>query len=202
MKINDLFEDMEKHLLEDEKPSEFFNRCTENPVFKEEPFLMLYRLTQTKQSPQYHPEGNVWNHTMMVLDEAAKVKSESSDPRAFMWAALLHDIGKPDTTRVRKGRITSYNHEQLGEKLTEKFLFCFSIEDKKFVSKVKALVRWHMQILFSEKKLPYGNLKVMKEQVDSRDIALLTLCDRLGRGNADPEREKEAVNKYYAKISR
>jgi putative nucleotidyltransferase with HDIG domain len=49
---------------------------------------------------------------LLVVDEAAKRKAYSTDQRVFMWAALLHDIGKPASTRLRKGRITAYNHDK------------------------------------------------------------------------------------------
>jgi len=138
---------------------------------------------------------NVWNHTMLVIDEAAKVKSKSSDSRAFMWAALLHDIGKPDTTRIRKGKITSYEHDKLGAKMSKEFLeqFKSNVEnnvDDKFIEKVASLVRWHMQILFVVKSLPFADINRMKEQAPVCDIALLGLCDRLGRTGANREEEE------------
>ncbi len=71
----------------------------------------------TGQSPQHHPEGSVWNHTLLVVDEAAKIKEQSADPRTFMWAALLHDLGKPSTTMRRKSKITSYDHDKVGAQL-------------------------------------------------------------------------------------
>lgn len=199
MKKEELFQEMEKHLMEDEKPSLYFKTCSENSLFKEEPFLMLKRLQDTKQSPKYHPEGSVWNHTMMVVDEAAKVKNESSDSKAFMWAALLHDIGKPDTTKTRKGRIISYDHDVLGEQLTIQFLQEFTA-DKELIGKIAALVRWHMQILYVLKDLPYKNITAMKKQVDSKDITLLTWCDRMGRGNAVAETERKDIDAFYEKV--
>ena len=92
---------------------------------------MLYQLKRTDQSPLHHPEGNVWNHTLLVLDEAAKVRRISRDPKVFMWAALLHDIGKPETTRIRKGKITAYDHDKAGAELSKEFLRQFS-DDAEF----------------------------------------------------------------------
>lgn len=65
---------------------------------------MLHRLKGTEQSLLHHPEGDVWNHTLLVVDEAANVKNKSTDAAVFMWAALLHDIGKPDTT-TKPGKV-------------------------------------------------------------------------------------------------
>ena len=201
---NKIFQSMNEHLLLDEKPSGYFESLNASKIYTEYPFTTLGRLRETQQSPIHHPEGNVWNHTMLVIDEAAKVKSKSSDSRAFMWAALLHDIGKPDTTRIRKGKITSYEHDKLGAKMSKEFLeqFKSNVEnnvDDKFIEKVAALVRWHMQILFVVKSLPFADINRMKEQAPVCDIALLGLCDRLGRTGANREEEEENIRIFLEK---
>jgi putative nucleotidyltransferase with HDIG domain len=187
--------------MRDPHPSEFLNRVSGSDEMKEYPFDMLSALRKTEQSPVYHPEGNVWNHTMLVTDKAAELKSRSKAPAAFMWSALLHDIGKPGTTLLRKGRITSYDHEKLGAGLAEKFLREFS-DDESFIEKVTGLVRWHMQILFAVKDARFRKLDEMEKQADIREIALLGLCDRLGRLNADAEGEKEIVRRFLRICSR
>ncbi len=89
---SNIFSEINLHLLEDEQPSLFFNQFSKLPLFNQYPLKLLNNLKQTNQSPKHHPEGNVWNHTMLVLDEAAKVKDKSQNKKVFMWAALLHDI--------------------------------------------------------------------------------------------------------------
>ena len=66
-----------------------------------------------------------------------------------MWGALLHDIGKLTTTKIRNGKITSYNHDIDGEGLAIEFLNKIS-DDYDFNKKVSKFVRWHMQPLFLE----------------------------------------------------
>ena len=88
-----VFIDIHHHLLEDESPADYLNEVSNKKIFKDAPFSMLYRLKDTMQSPVHHPEGNAWNHTMLVVKEAAGRKNQSKDPEVFMWAALLHDIG-------------------------------------------------------------------------------------------------------------
>lgn len=186
----DIFYEFERHLLVDEKPSEYFLTLLGSRILTEMyPFTMLGDLVEVPQSPQHHPEGNVWNHTMMVVDNAAKRKNESEDKRAFMWAALLHDIGKTSTTKVRKSKITSYDHDKVGEILAVKFLKEF-IEDEVFVNKVASIVKWHMQPLFVVKNMPYANIKEMNAETSIDEIALLSLCDRLGRGEMTPDKIK------------
>jgi uncharacterized domain HDIG len=192
-----IFEDFTRHLLFDQKPSEYFNKISSKDL-EVYPFCYLKKLKDTEQSKIYHPEGSVWNHTMLVIDEAAKVREKSKDKQVFMWAALLHDIGKPDTTKYRKGKITSYGHEEVGAELVEIFLKEF-IEDKEFIEKVGALVRWHMQILFAQKDSPFQNVKKMKTEVDIEEIALIGWCDRMGRKGADDQIEKAAIQQFLKK---
>ncbi len=196
--MHEIFTEMDMHLLKDDQPSIYFNEISETPFFDQYPFKMLNRIKQTDQSPKHHPEGNVWNHTMMVLDEAAKVKNQSHDTRAFMWAALLHDIGKPDTTRNNKGKITAYDHDKLGAELVRKFLMEVT-EDEAFVEKVVELVRWHMQILFVVNDLPFADVKTMKKKTDIKEIALLGFCDRMGRLGADRNKEESNIKKFIQK---
>ncbi len=185
----------EFHLLQDEKPSGFLNSLSGEHDFREYPFSLLLDLKGTEQSPVYHPEGNVWNHTMLVVDEAADRKKQSKDEKAFMWAALLHDIGKPATTKKRKGKITSYDHDKTGAKLAREFLTFFT-EDKRFIDRVCSLILFHMQILYVVKGLPYADISGMKAFGDLDEIALLGLCDRLGRLNYDREDEEKSIQLF------
>lgn len=190
-----LYQEIELHMLQDPQPSGYLNRIYGDPLFQQYPFTMLHRLKETKQSPKYHPEGNVWNHTLLVVDEAAKVKTSSKNPTVFLWAALLHDIGKATTTRYKNGKITSYNHDKEGAVLAREFLSLFS-DDKIFIDQVCGLVRYHMQILFVEKGLRFADIAGMKRSTDVEEIALLGLCDRLGRLHRDPQEEKANILKF------
>lgn len=200
-----IFEEFDKHLMQDVKPSEYFNKLIEkDELLDVYPFSLLKELKEVEQSAQHHPEGSVWNHTMMVVDEAAKRKESSENPDVFMWAALLHDLGKKPTTKLRKGRITSYDHDVEGAKIARKFLEEIGL-DNEFVDKVSYLVRWHMQLLFVLKDLPFADIKNMILEVSPKEIALLSLCDRLGRGEMTPEKikeEEENIRKFIEKVNK
>lgn len=199
--IKELFlYEINNHLLMDDKPSEYFNSILEVPIFKKHPFSMLYNLKLAEQSPVHHPEGNAWKHTMLVIDNAANIKNKSKDDRAFMWAALLHDIGKPPTTKNKKGKITSYDHEKIGAVMAREFLEELT-SDEKFIDKVCALVRWHMQILHVVKNMSFSNIKAMKEETDINEIALLGYCDRMGRKNPNIEKEKQNIEIFLQKCN-
>lgn len=195
MEAKDIFTETDAHLLTDKQPSLYFQSLDEQAFIY--PFTMLSRLKTVPQSPQYHPEGNVWNHTMLVIDEAAARREQAGDGRAFMWAALLHDIGKAVTTRRRKGKITAYDHEKAGADMAREFLSGFAGEE--FTAKVCALVRWHMQILFMSKKPDIK--QQMKREADINDIALLGLCDRLGRKGINRREEEQKVRDFLKNAS-
>lgn len=201
MNEENLFHEITRHLLEDEKPSQYFTQLSRGPQMKKYPLNLLLKLKSTEQSPKYHPEGNAWNHTMLVVDEAAKVKKQSTEEKAFMWAALLHDIGKPDTTRKRKDKITSYDHDVVGAGLSSEFLSYFT-EDEELIEKVHALVRYHMHILYVLKELPYGDIPHLLQEVDIEEIALLSKCDRLGRIGVDREAEELEYQQYIRKLQK
>lgn len=181
-------------------PSKTLHDFVEQGEFDVYPFEMLQRQLFTEQSRIHHPEGNVWNHTLLVVDQAAKRKTESTDARVFMWAALLHDIGKPATTKIRKGRITAYDHDKIGAVLAKEFLSSLT-DETDFISRVTWLVRYHMQLLFVLKDLPFQDIKGMKKHVDIHDVALLGLCDRLGRTGKQVSLEEKKVQRFLKKCS-
>jgi putative nucleotidyltransferase with HDIG domain len=193
-----LFEEMQAHLLTDDAPSAYLNRISGEDIFNEYPFSLLNRLKEVQQSLKHHPEGNVWNHTMLVVDEAARKKEKSGKPAAFMWAALLHDIGKAETTNIDKGRITAYNHEKVGAFQAEEFLKEF-LEDNALIQHIVSLIRWHMQILFVVKSMQFADIKSMLNEADPDEIALLGYCDRMGRLNADRKAENENLRIFKEK---
>ncbi|MBP1744481.1 MAG: putative domain HDIG-containing protein [Firmicutes bacterium] len=187
-----LYMEMTDHLMKDEKPSVYFNNLINEPEFMKYPLSLLRSMRETEQPSVHHPEGNVWNHVLLVLDEASKFKHRSRYPEAFMWAALLHDIGKPATTENKDGKITSYSHDKVGADYSRRFLMELT-DDKRLIDAVASLARWHMQPLFALKGMPYADIETMKKEVDPGEIALLSLCDGLGRLDVDRELEKEKM---------
>ena len=97
-----LFEKINEILLKSLKPSEDLERLIIEGYLDKEPFNKIKKLNNIEQNPKYHPEGSVLKHVLLVVDLASEYKKYSNDEKVFMWAALLHDIGKLTTTRVRK----------------------------------------------------------------------------------------------------
>jgi tRNA nucleotidyltransferase (CCA-adding enzyme) len=137
-----VFAELEKLLLRSEKPSIGFELLRETTLLRF--FPEVEALVGVPQEPDWHPEGDVWIHTMMVLDEAAKLQTgNAEDDLPLMYGALAHDFGKPATTRTIGGRITSYEHDVKGAVIAEAFLEKLRAP-KELTKKVEALVRHHL----------------------------------------------------------
>lgn len=193
-----LYTELTKHLCEDFKPSEYLNMVSHSGGLNAFPFSMLKKLETVPQSPIHHPEGCVWNHVCLVVDQAAVVRHKSRNPKVFMWAALLHDVGKAQTTRTRRGKITAYDHDTVGAKLSIEFLSQFT-KDEVFIKMVSMLVKYHMHPLYVLKSLPFGDIHGMKTETEIEEIALLGFCDRMGRQGSDMEEEQQNYEEFLMK---
>ncbi len=109
------------------------------------------------QPPEFHPEGDVFVHTLLLLD-----KLPQPTPSTLAWGALLHDVGKPATFRVAPDRIRFDGHVEVGEKMAEEICrrFRFSGDDAK---QVVALIKNHMR---------FADAKRMKDSTFKRFIRL------------------------------
>jgi tRNA nucleotidyltransferase (CCA-adding enzyme) len=76
------------------------------------------------QDAEWHPEGDVWTHTLMVIDKARELNGDCERPQlvTIMLGAVTHDLGKPATTAEIDGRIKSPNHEAMGVEPAAKIL--------------------------------------------------------------------------------
>ena len=92
-----------------------------------------------EQPPQFHPEGDVFLHTLLLLE-----KLPQPCPRTLAWGALLHDIGKPPTFRVAPDRIRFDGHVEVGVKMAQEIChrLRFSNED---TEQILALIANHMR---------------------------------------------------------
>jgi tRNA nucleotidyltransferase (CCA-adding enzyme) len=100
-----------------------------------------------EQEFELHPEGDVWVHTLLVVDGAKEIVDmnalKGDTARVVMLAALCHDLGKPKTTEFKEGRIRSHAHDVKGVESSAKFLERIGTR-KKDIEKVINLVREHI----------------------------------------------------------
>src|SRR5262249_23556805 len=129
-------EELFKMLLKAEKPSTAFHLLNEIGAI-DQLFPEIAALRACDQDPAYHPEGNVFIHTMLAIDEAARITEDLPFEKRLtvMLAVLAHDRGKPaTTTRVAETvddqtriRIRSIDHENVGAELVKGFLDKISV---------------------------------------------------------------------------
>lgn len=152
----------------------------------------LSDMINTQQRTDYHSEGNVFNHTMLVIDVGALIRHKTSNPLGFMWACLLHDIGKPSVTT--KDLKAPY-HAKVGAEL---FKDIDIIRSKKLRGYISCLIEYHMTLMniarFKKGKINYYTLlKAIDNKVPVNDLYYISAADKLGRGSVD-------INEYNKKM--
>jgi poly(A) polymerase len=128
------------------------------------------RMHGVEQPPEFHPEGDVWIHTLLLLE---KLPPHCS--RALAWGALLHDVGKPPTFRVAPDRIRFDGHVEVGTRMAEEICrrLHFSNEDTR---QIAALVANHMRFADAER---------MKESTLKRFMRLPRFAEHLALHRID-----------------
>ncbi|MGA8213008.1 MAG: CCA tRNA nucleotidyltransferase [Candidatus Sulfotelmatobacter sp.] len=123
-----------------------------------------------EQPPEFHPEGDVFVHTLLLLENLPQLCSPT-----LAWGALLHDVGKPATFRVAPDRIRFDNHVDIGVKIAEEICerLRFSNHD---AAQVLALVDNHMR---------FGHVARMKESTLKKFLRLPGFEEHLALHRAD-----------------
>jgi tRNA nucleotidyltransferase (CCA-adding enzyme) len=138
-----LWEEWKKLLLQGVKPSlglQFLSDCGWLRFYPE-----LAALQGCEQDPIWHPEGDVWIHTLHCLDWFAMESTGNQDDDLIVGLGILcHDFGKPATTTTDLGRITSRGHEPEGEAPTRRFLERLTNQDD-LINEVIPLVLCHLR---------------------------------------------------------
>ena len=183
--------EIEKLLLLAPRPSIGFALALELGVI-DRLFPELTALVGCPQEPEWHPEGDVWVHTLMVIDQARTRLDGLDKPRqiAVMLGAVAHDLGKPPTTAFIDGRIRSMDHEQAGiapaSALLDR-LNVHTIGGYDVRHQVLGMVAHHLKPhSFSKSKEPVGDgaFRRLAQKVDLELLARLAKSDCLGRTGA------------------
>ncbi len=174
-----IVEELKKALLKAARPSIFFETLRGMDQL-DTWFPEVKALIDVPQSEKHHGEGDVWNHTMLVLDAAAGRRSQVSEPFGFMLSALCHDFGKAVATEFVKGDYHAYRHELLGLPIVQTFLTRLTRE-KKLCDYVLNMVGSHMKpnMMVLNSSIKATN-KMFDESVAPRDLIHLASCDNLG----------------------
>jgi poly(A) polymerase len=99
----------------------------------------VVKMKGVAQPPQYHPEGDVWVHTLLLLDGLAP-----GCPLPLAWAALLHDVGKPATFRIAPDRIRFDGHVEVGVRIAEEICHRLRFANQE-TEQILSLIANHMR---------------------------------------------------------
>ena len=185
--------EIEKLLLLAERPSIGFRLALELGVI-DKLFPELKALVACPQEAEWHPEGDVWVHTLMVIDQARQriLDLERAHQVTVMLGAVCHDLGKPPTTAFVDGRIRSIDHEQAGLVPAAALLDRLNIHTVAGYDvrhHVLGIVAHHlkpMALVKSVTPVGEGAYRRLAQKVDLELLARVALSDCLGRtGNFD-----------------
>ena len=184
--------ELEKALLKAEKPSVFFEVMHSMEQMNDW-FPEAEMLRDVPQDPKHHPEGSVWNHTMMTLDYAASLRGQAEFPLGFMMTALVHDFGKILVTEIDGERVHAYGHEVKGLPLVQKFLdrICNEVKLQKYVLN---MTENHMKpnMYYKDRADRKKFCKMFDLSVCPEDLLLMAKADHFGRVAPSDYDEQEA----------
>jgi tRNA nucleotidyltransferase (CCA-adding enzyme) len=178
--------ELEKLLLKSNKPSlglsYFYDLNIAAQLFPE-----LTALVGVPQQVEWHPEGDVDIHTLMVVDEARKLIDDLPYPKqvTVMLGALCHDFGKPSTTRFFDEKWRSHGHDEAGVEPTISFLDklgIFTLDGYDVREQVIQLVRYHLTPgMFYKNKPGNGAFRRLARKVEPDLLYRVAKADALGR---------------------
>ena len=184
-----IWSELEKLLLKSEKPSVglqyFYDLNVANQLFPE-----LAALVGVPQEAEWHPEGNVDVHTLMVVDQARKVIDDLPYPKkvTVMLAAIAHDFGKPATTQFFDGHWRSHAHDEAGVAPTISFLDTlgiYTLDGYDVREQIVQLVRYHLLPgMFHKSKPGDGAFRRLARKVEADLLYRVSRADSLGRNPA------------------
>jgi tRNA nucleotidyltransferase (CCA-adding enzyme) len=180
--------EVEKLLRQAERPSTGLALALDIGVV-DRLFPELKALVGCEQEPEWHPEGDVWIHTLMVVDQARALNRDLDRARLLtvMLGALCHDLGKPATTAVIDGRIRSMDHEQAGIDPTVRLLDrlnVHTIDGYDVRTQTIRIVADHLKpgMFFKAGNVGDGAFRRLAQKVDMELLARVARADCLGRG--------------------
>ncbi len=180
-----VFEEWKKLILKGVKPSMGLEFLRQSGWLRD--VMELEALVNCEQEPDWHPEGDVWTHSLLSLDAYAEERiGDEREDLIVGFAVLCHDFGKPLTTEFREDRLRSYGHCEAGEQPTRAFLGRMT-DQADLIDAVVALVRNHMCV-----DELYGNragdtaIRRLASRVKRIDrLVRVATADRNGRGRPE-----------------
>ncbi|MBD3792093.1 MAG: HD domain-containing protein [Campylobacterales bacterium] len=177
-----IYVEWKKLLLKSRKPSIGFEMMKELGVLRY--FPELEALIGVAQDPKYHPEGDVWVHTMMSLDVMAELSKgmEERQKLKYLFAILCHDLGKATTTTFDDdGRIRAIGHEEEGVELTRAMMYRLT-NAHDFIESIVPLVAHHLKpSQFYKANAGNKAIRKLATKVNIEELVVVATADFLGR---------------------
>ncbi len=175
-----VFNEFEK-ALETDKPSIFFN-VLRNANVLDVHFKEIYDLIGSLQPVEYHPEGDSYDHTMIVVDKAATLTKDTS----IRFAALVHDLGKGVTPKSMYPH--HYGHDEKGIEIVQKFGQRIGAP-KKWISYGKVSSTEHMKGGIFYKMTPAKKVsfieRVAKSKLGLHGLQIVVIADKCSTRNTN-----------------
>lgn len=181
-----VFEEYKKLLLKADKPSIGFELLNElNALFPE-----LKSLQGIPQDKRFHPEGDVWTHTMMSLDAMAELKTGEPKKDIILFLAILcHDLGKAETTENIDGKIRALGHENFLQptiSLVERLS-----DEKTLLETIISLVKTHLlPSQLHQQNATDSAIRRLSTRVNINDLVILAKADHFGRTTKEASEKK------------
>jgi len=177
-----LYEEFKKLLLKANRPSLGFALMRELGIIKKY-YPELHALIDVAQNPIWHPEGDVWTHTLMALDKMVmllKHENEKDDLK-MMYAILCHDLGKATHTQVTAEKISAIGHELAGIEPTKTFMYRLS-DEHDFIDALLPLVEHHLApSIYFRNGVKDKTIRKLSTKVNIEALVCVARADFLGR---------------------
>ncbi len=175
-----VYVEFKKLLLKSPKPSIGFELMRKLGILKYYPELEA--IVDVPQSPIWHPEGDVWVHTLMSVDKMVNLKrGDEKHDLKMMFAILCHDLGKATHTQITPEKISAIGHELAGLEPTKKFLYRLT-DEHDFINSILPLVEHHLApSIYYRGKAKNSTIRRLSTKVNIEELVTVARADFLGR---------------------
>ncbi|MFA7219192.1 MAG: AAA family ATPase [Synergistaceae bacterium] len=166
---------------------------------------LVRELKGCEQDPDYHSEGNVWEHTKLVIDNMKEDvewgKLEETEREVLIASAFFHDVAKPQTTRIENGIITSPKHSVYGARMVRNILwnpdsphyYAAPWDVREYISNLTLL---HMlPFWFLDKENPTRSIGASSQVINNNHLSILSRADMMGRIKKDKKDHIESLER-------
>jgi len=201
LSIERIYSEFNKLLLKSKKPSIGFEVMRDLGMLRY--FPELEALIGIPQSPKYHPEGDVWIHTMMSLDAMVTlIDQKSNEALKFLYAILCHDLGKATTTTIEEGKIRSIGHEYAGVEISKTFMYRLT-NNHSFIDSLLPLVKHHLKpSQFFAGSAKSSAIRRLATQVNIQELIMVAKADFLGRTTEESIKGTYLAGEWLAEKSK